>query len=355
MSLDPETWQKALLPLGSNIEDAIQNLDQSGLQIVLVVSEDRQLRGTVTDGDVRRALLRGLTLKSLVEEIMFRSPMVAPPDLGRDMVIQLMRANKFHQLPVVDANHRVLGLHVWDELFAPAKRENTMVIMAGGLGKRLRPFTEDCPKPMLRVAGKPMLEHIIDRARAAGFSHFVLSVHYLAHMVEEYFGDGDRWQVKIEYQREPQPLGTAGALGLLQPRPDRPILVTNGDVLTDVSYADVIDFHLQHGAAATMAVRQHEWQHPFGVVRTDGINIVSLEEKPIHRTYVNAGIYVLEPSALDLLQKDEACDMPTLFERLQKNGQPTIAYPMHEPWLDVGRPEDLRAANQLDKPTLHTV
>ncbi len=352
MSLENQSWTKALLPLGSSIQEAILNLDQSGLQIVLITAADGRLCGTVTDGDVRRALLRGLNLQGRVDDIMFRSPMVAPPEVGREMVLQLMRANKIHQLPVVDAEHRVVGLHVWDEIIAPSRRDNMMVIMAGGLGKRLRPFTEDCPKPMLPVAGKPMLEHIIDRARAEGFSRFVLSVHYLGHMVEEYFGNGERWQISIDYLREDSPLGTAGAISLLNPQPDLPFLVTNGDVLTDINYAEMLDFHMHHGALATMAVRQHEWQHPFGVVRTKGIEIVGFEEKPIHRTHVNAGIYVLDPEALNVLTKGEACDMPTLFERLQNQGKSTIAYPMHEPWLDVGRPDDLERARLTIKNNL---
>lgn len=344
MSQEQQSYFRALLPAGSSIQQAILNLDQSGLQIVLVVSPEGRLCGTVTDGDVRRALLRGLGLQSKVDEIMFRTPMVVPPELGHDMVLQLMKANKIHQLPVVDAEHHVVGLHVWDEILAPSRRDNIMVIMAGGLGKRLRPYTEDCPKPMLPVAGKPMLEHIIDRARAEGLSRFVLSIHYLGHMVEEYFGNGERWQVDIAYLREETPLGTAGAISLLDPRPQDAFLVTNGDVLTDINYAEMLDFHRHHGAMATMAVRQHEWQHPFGVVHTQGINIVGFEEKPVHCTHVNAGIYVLEPQALDALQRGESCDMPTLFERLQHQGKATIAYPMHEPWLDVGRPDDLERA-----------
>ena len=352
MSQENQSWTKTLLPLGSSIQDAILNLDQSGLQIVLITAADGRLCGTVTDGDVRRALLRGLSLQERADDIMFRSPMVAPPEVGREMVLQLMRANKIHQLPVVDAEHRVVGLHVWDEIIAPSRRDNMMVIMAGGLGKRLRPFTEDCPKPMLPVAGKPMLEHIIDRARAEGFSRFVLSVHYLGHMVEEYFGNGERWQISIDYLREDSPLGTAGAISLLDPQPDLPFLVTNGDVLTDINYAEMLDFHTHHGALATMAVRQHEWQHPFGVVRTKGIEIVGFEEKPIHRTHVNAGIYVLDPAALSVLSKGEPCDMPTLFERLQNQGKSTIAYPMHEPWLDVGRPDDLERARLTIKNNL---
>ena len=344
MSLDQQTWKQVLLPLGSNIQEAIRNLDRSALQIVLVCDHEQRLCGTITDGDVRRALLRGLDLQSKVEEIMFRTPLVAPPGMEREMLLQLMRANKIRQLPIVDAEGHIVGLHVWDEIITPSQRDNIMVIMAGGQGKRLRPFTEDCPKPMLPIAGKPMLEHIIDRARAEGFRRFVLSVNYLAHMVEDYFGTGEPWQIEIDYLREQMPLGTAGAISLLDPRPELPFVVTNGDVLTDIHYGDLLDFHCHHGAVATMAVRQHEWQHPFGVVRTEGLHIVGFEEKPLHRTHVNAGIYVLTPKALDAFNRGEACDMPTLFERLQASGRPTIAYPMHEPWLDVGRPDDLALA-----------
>jgi dTDP-glucose pyrophosphorylase len=346
MPQEQHSYFRALMPAGSTIQQAILNLDQSGLQIVLVVSPEGRLCGTVTDGDIRRALLRGLGLHRTVDEIMFGTPLVVPPELRHDMVLQLMKANKIRQLPVVDAEHHVVGLHVLDEILAPSRRDNIMVIMAGGLGKRLRPYTEDCPKPMLPVAGKPMLEHIIDRALAEGFSRFVLSIHYLGHMVEEYFGNGERWQVDITYLREETPLGTAGAISLLDPPPQEAFLVTNGDVLTDINYAELLDFHRLHGAMATMSVRQYEWQHPFGVVHTQGINIVGFEEKPVHCTHVNAGIYVLEPQALDALQRGESCDMPTLFERLQHQGKATIAYPMHEPWLDVGHPDDLENARK---------
>jgi NDP-sugar pyrophosphorylase family protein len=198
---------------------------------------------------------------------------------------------------------------------------------------------------MLPVNGKPMLEHIIERAKSEGFNHFVLAIHYLGHMIEDYFGDGSRWQVKIDYLREDSPLGTAGAMGLFDAPPESAFLVTNGDVLTDVRYADVLDFHRRHGATATMAVRLHEWLHPFGVVRISGVDIVGFEEKPISKTHINAGIYVLEPRSLNQLRRGEPCDMPTLFERLQSAAERTIVYPMHEPWLDVGRPEDYRQAN----------
>jgi dTDP-glucose pyrophosphorylase/CBS domain-containing protein len=344
-----EPWRKALLPADATLQEAIRNLDASGFQIGLVVSSDGILVGTLTDGDIRRGLLRGLDLSSSIDTIIQREPLIVPPQLGRDTALLLMQANKIHQLPVVDEDRRVVGLHLLDELMIPGKRPNLMVIMAGGQGTRLRPHTENCPKPLLPVGGKPMLEHIIERARAEGFQRFVLAIHYLGQVIEDYFGDGSRWQVQIDYLREESPLGTAGAIGLLNPRPETPLLVCNGDVLTDIRYGELLDFHCRHGAAATMAVRMHEWQHPFGVVRTKGVDIIGFEEKPIARSHINAGIYVLEPGVLDALSAGERCDMPTLFSRLQGRAARTIVYPMHEPWLDVGRPDDYDQANSVDK------
>jgi len=347
-----DPWRKALLPTDATLQRAIRNLDESSLQIALVVSPDGVLVGTLTDGDIRRGLLRGLDLDSSIDSIIYREPLVVPPQLGRDTVLQLMQANKIHQLPVVDEDRRVVGLHMWDELLVPSQRSNLMVIMAGGQGTRLRPHTENCPKPLLPVGRKPMLEHIIERARAEGFQHFVLAIHYLGRMIEEYFGDGSRWQVNIDYLREDSPLGTAGAIGLLNPRPEVPFVVSNGDVLTDIRYGELLDFHCRHGASATMAVRLHEWQHPFGVVRTKGVDIIGFEEKPIARSHINAGIYVLEPRALDALSAGEHCDMPTLFARLQESAARTIVYPMHEPWLDVGAPDDLERAQAKHSPAI---
>lgn len=336
-------WQKCLVPATATVQDVIRNLDASTLQIALVVAEDNVLLGTVTDGDVRRALLRGLDLGSAASEVMFRSPLVVPPEMGREMVIHLMRANRMHQIPVVDELHRVVGLHLLDDVLMPSARPNPVLIMAGGFGRRLRPFTDHCPKPMLPVGGKPMLQHIIERAAAEGFCEFYVSLHYLGQVIEEHFGDGRRWGVNIRYLHETVPLGTAGALANM-PQRDLPFIVTNGDVLTDIHYAEMLEFHLQQKAHATMAVRQHEWQNPFGVVRTQGLSIVGFEEKPVYRSHVNAGIYVLDPQVLEVLPPNEPCDMPTLFSRLAAQGRRTIAFPMHEPWMDVGRPEDLELA-----------
>jgi dTDP-glucose pyrophosphorylase len=343
-----ESWRKALLGKDATMKQAIRNLEESAAQIILVVAENDVLAGTLTDGDIRRGLLRGLDLNSSIDAIIHREALVVPPQMSRDMVLHLMQANVIHALPVVDDSRRVVGLHMLNELLTPAQRPNSMVIMAGGQGTRLRPHTENCPKPMLPIAGKPMLEHIIGRAKAEGFQHFILAIHYLGHMIEQHFGDGSRWDVKIDYLREESPLGTAGALSLLSPHPTMPFLVTNGDVLTDIRYGELLDFHCHHGASATMAVRLHEWQHPFGVVRIKGVDIVGFEEKPVARSHINAGVYVLEPNALDKLRVGEQCDMPMLFSRMQEHAERTIVYPMHEPWLDVGRPDDLERARTLN-------
>lgn len=339
-----EVWQRAMLPVGATIEQAIANLDQAAVKIVLVVNDSGVLEGTISDGDIRRSLLKGQDLGSPITNVIHRNPLVVSDGMTRETVMQLMVANKIQQIPVVDEQRRVVGLHLWDQITIPQARPNMMVIMAGGKGSRLRPHTENCPKPMLPIGDKPMLEHIIDRAKSQGFNHFMLAIHYLGNMVENYFGDGTKMNARIEYIREQSPLGTAGALGLLTPPPEAPFVVTNGDVLTDINYADLLDFHIRQQAAATMAVRIHEWQHPFGVVRTNGLDVVGFEEKPINRTHINAGIYVLSPVALNELNVNEHCDMPTLFERLQANRQRTVAYPMHEPWLDVGRPSDYETA-----------
>ena len=334
-----------MLP-NATIGQAIHNLNETSFRIVLVATEAGVIEGTLSDGDIRRGILKGLDLNSSITSIIRRKALVVPQEMKRDLVIQLMLANKIQQIPIVDDQHHIVGLHLWDEITVRPKRPNIMVIMAGGMGKRLLPYTEICPKPLLHVAGKPMLEHIIERAKLEGFNHFVMAIHYLGEMIESHFGDGKSLGVKIDYLREKIPLGTAGALSLLDPIPEAPFIVSNGDVITDIRYGELLDFHTRHGAASTMAVRVHEWQHPFGVVQTKGVEIVGFEEKPIARSHINAGIYALDPVALSFLTAHEHCDMPTLFERIQNKNQRTVAYPMHEPWLDVGRPDDLLAANK---------
>ena len=342
MNTTEEIWLQAILPENSTIGQAIRNLDQVGIKIVMVVDKGNKLIGTISDGDIRRGLLNGLDLNDPLDRLVNYNALVAPPEMARDMVMQLMVANKIQQIPVVDD---LVGLHLWDEMSTLPARANLMVIMAGGKGTRLMPHTQKCPKPMVLVADKPMLEHIIERGKLEGFNHFVLAIHHLGHLIEAHFGNGEWLGVKIDYLREQSPLGTAGALSLLNPRPDAPFVVTNGDVVTDIRYGELLDFHNRYQASATMAVRVHEWQHPFGVVKTQGVEVVGFEEKPVARSHINAGVYALSPEVLNELIAEAPCDMPMLFERLQAKAKRTVAYPMHEPWLDVGKPEDLLQAN----------
>lgn len=340
------SWKESLLNPTSTIRTAIENMDKTCLKIILCVGDSGKLLGTLTDGDIRRGLLKGMQMDAPIEQVIHKAPVVVPPNLSKSAVLQLMRANRMHQLPIVDEDRIVVGLHLWEELVSPSQKDNFIVIMAGGKGTRLRPHTENCPKPMLEVRGKPMLEHIILSAKSDGFKNFIISIHYYGHMIEEYFGDGSKLDVNISYIKEDEPLGTAGALSLINGSIEKPFVVTNGDVLSDIRFSEMVDFHSRNEAKATMAVRLHEWQNPFGVVKTNGVEIVGFEEKPISKSHINAGVYVLEPESLTVLEKGKNCDMPTLFMRLKNEQKKTIVYPMHEPWLDVGRPDDLdRARN----------
>ncbi len=346
ISTTEEIWRQAIIPESSTIGHAIRNLEQVAIKIVLVVDKASKLIGTISDGDIRRGLLKGLDLNSPIANIIHHNALVVPPEMAREMVMKLMAANKIQQIPVVDGQQQLVGLHLWDGITTLPARANLMVIMAGGKGTRLMPHTQNLPKPMVLVAGKPMLEHIIERGKLEGFNHFVLAIHHLGHIIEAHFGNGERLGIKIDYLHEQSPLGTAGALGLLNPKPDSPFVVANGDVITDIRYGELLDFHNRNQASATMAVRIHEWQHPFGVVQMQGVEIIGFEEKPVARSHINAGVYVLSPEILNELIAETPCDMPMLFERLQAKSKRTVAYPMHEPWLDVGRPIDLAEARE---------
>jgi len=342
-------WHQAIIQENSNIGDAIRNLDQFGIKIVLVVAKSNKLIGTIVDGDIRRGLLKGLNLNSSIASIVNHNPLVVEPEMSKNMVTQLMSSNKVQQIPIVDKQKKILGLYLWDKMNECFTRSNLMIIMAGGKGTRLLPHTQTCPKPMVLVAGKPILEHIIERAKLDGFNNFVLAINHLGHLIESHFGNGERLGVKIDYLHEESPLGTAGALSLLNSRVDAPFVVTNGDIITDIDYGNLLDFHNRNQASATMAVRVHEWQNPFGVVRMEGIEIIGFEEKPIAYSHINAGIYALSAEALGELMLGMHCDMPTLFKRLKGKDKRIVAYPMHEPWLDVGRPDDLKIAAKAIK------
>lgn len=339
-------WKETLIEPQKSIREAIKIIDEAALQICLVVDKQGKLLGTVTDGDVRRALLKNLLLDEDVTQIMTRKTTVANRNLSKQKLLAMMKKAKVHQIPLVDDDGRVVGIETLDGLLQPSMRPNWVVLMAGGTGARLRPLTETCPKPMLRVGQKPLLETTLEALIESGFCNFFLSVNYKAEMIKGHFGDGAQWGVPIRYIQETKKMGTAGALSLLPERPVEPILVINGDILTKVNYHQLLDFHSQQGAKATMCVYPYEFKVPFGVVKTtDEHDFHDIEEKPMHRSLINAGIYVLDPESLDLIPKNSVADMPSLFKRVARAGLKTAVFPIREYWLDIGHHEDLERAN----------
>ena len=329
----------------SQIVDAIQALNKSANKIVLVVDSVGVLKGTITDGDIRRGLITGMGMASPIGPIIHTGAVTVLENYQEDTVLQLMIDRKIEQIPVLNSQGMPIDLLVWNEISRGQILLNKVFIMAGGRGQRLLPLTENCPKPMLLLSGKPILEHIILKAKKEGFRDFTISVHYLAEVISAYFGDGSHLGVKINYVEEEKPLGTAGSLSLLTPIPEEPIIVINGDILSENSLKHLLDFHLEKKSFATMAVGEYAWENPYGVVEIDNNRIKSYIEKPTLISKINAGIYVLQPDAIKYLTTGEHCNMPDFFLKLMSVNQNVLACPVREQWLDLGNHSDLKKAS----------
>lgn len=336
---------KILIAPGQSIRDALLKIDAAGAQIALVTDEERRLLGTVSDGDIRRGLLKGLSLSDAVEKCMCRNPQTARSGDCPDSVLATMRREKLHQMPILDADRRVVGMEVLDDYLLPTARENWVVLMAGGLGSRLGELTKATPKPMLQIGDKPLLETILRNFVDQGFRNFYLSVNYMAEVIEAHFGNGERFGAQIRYVREAKRMGTAGSLSLLPELPVEPLIVANGDLLANIDYAHMLDVHVDSGTAGTMGVSEYEFQIPYGVVREENGYISHIEEKPVHKSLISAGVYVLSPVALAYVPKDTFFDMPSLFEALIASGLKAATYKVHGYWLDIGRIPDYQKAN----------
>ena len=340
---------KILIPATASILDAVKAIDRGAMQIALVVDSERRLLGTVTDGDIRRGLLRGISLASPVTEIMASNPATVRSEDGRDQALRLMQRLSIHQVPLLDQEGRVLGIERIDDYVGAQSRRNWIVLMAGGRGVRLRPLTDAVPKPMLPVGGRPLLESIIRNIKDQGYRRFFISVNHRREVVQNHFGDGSSLGVNIEYLVEREALGTAGALSLLPERPSFPMIVMNADLLTAVGFDHLLQFHADQGAEATMCAREFISQVPYGVIRFDGPRLTEIEEKPTQHHFVNAGIYALSPSVLDLIDKDRPLDMPNLFSALIESKRHAAVFPIREYWMDIGQTEDLqRARDEFD-------
>ena len=323
-----------------SLRRAMELININASQICFVVDEDGRLAGSVSDGDIRRALLAGAGMQTEISTFMNRSPHFLNEKLSVDEVVKKMKLWSVKHIPVVDNNKRLVDVEIFDLIAGIMTRENRVVVMAGGKGMRLRPLTEKTPKPMLPIAGVPILERIIGRFRDSGFKKFTLCVNYLGDQIIEYFGDGKSLGVNIEYIVETAPMGTCGSLAKLKNKISEPFFVINGDILTSANFSEILDFHTYHKSDATMCLREFVVDISYGTVQYSGSDIMSISEKPREIFNINTGIYVLSPETLALISNDEYKDMPDFFNNLKAKNKSTKAFILKDFWLDIGRIED---------------
>jgi dTDP-glucose pyrophosphorylase len=336
----------AFISSDSTIRKAMACIDRNAHGIALVIDKEQRLLGTITDGDIRRAILDHLDIDVTVSELLKRrsctpypTPITASLGTARPELLQLMTKNAVRQIPLLDEDGRVAGLVTWDELLPGEVLALQAVIMAGGEGTRLRPLTDDKPKPLLPIGDRPTMELIVGQLRKAGIRRVNVTTHYKGEQIAEHFGDGSNFGVEIRYVTEDRPLGTAGGLGLME-KPEEPLLVVNGDIVTQVDFRAMYAFHKEHNADLTLAVREYDLGIPYGVIESDGPHVTRLSEKPVHRFFVNAGIYLLEPAVCRYIPRGEPFDMTDLIQLLLEEGRPVVSFPIIEYWLDIGRPSD---------------
>ena len=337
--------QKIKLTVDSTIKEALQIIDLGAVKFAIVVDADDKLIGTLTDGDIRRAILNGKTLEERIETVYFKEPIVVNVNNTKEEIINLCTSKNIYQIPVIDNEKRVISISLLDELLKPEVHPNKVVLMVGGLGTRLIPLTNNTPKPMLHVGGKPILQTIVEKFVSYGFVNIVMCVGYMSNIIQDFFEDGSRFGANIEYILEEKRMGTAGALSLLETKPSEPFFVMNGDLLTNVNFEHLLEFHMANNSMATMCVREYDFQVPYGVVNVEHGKILSIEEKPIQKFFVSAGIYMLDSQCIRMIPEKEFYDMPTLFEKLIEMNENTVSFPLREYWLDIGRIEEYEKAN----------
>lgn len=346
-----DLWKNILIDQKTIILEALKVITAGTAQIALVIDHNLRLIGTVTDGDIRTGILAGTKLEEPVEKVMNKEPIKAIESISdRETLLSLMLGHHIRQLPIVNKKGQVVGLRTLDELLQVKKRENLVVIMSGGAGKRLQPLTNDLPKPMLAVGGKPLLEVNLEKLKAQGFNRFCLTVGYKAEIIKDYFQDGSKWGVFIQYIDEEKPLGTAGALGFLENQESQPFIVMNGDLLTMTRFDNLLDFHVNNKADCTLCIREFDYQLPYGVVEIENQKVIAIKEKPSYRYLVNAGMYVLEPSLVALIAKNQPMQMPYFLEKIISLGYCMKIFPLMEYWSDIGQLTDYeKACREFDK------
>jgi len=337
--------KKVLLNPTSTIKEALKVINDGAMQIALVVDVEDKLLGILTDGDIRRAFLNDFELSDAIEDIIYKTPTVCKISDTKEKILEIAISKKLYQIPIVDDDGRLVGVEEVDELLKLNQKSNKVVLMVGGLGTRLRPLTDNIPKPMLKVGNKPILETIIANFKKYGFVNIILCVSYKSEVIIDYFKDGSEFGVNIEYVHEDKRMGTAGALSLIRDKLNESFFVMNGDLLTNINFERMMEYHLSNKSIATMGVREYDFQVPYGVVNVDGKDILSIEEKPVHKFFVSSGVYVLNSKSLAFVPEDEFYDMPTLFEKVIEKKLKSVSFPIYEYWLDIGRIEEYEKAN----------
>lgn len=330
--------------INSTIKETLKIIDSGAIRIAVVVDDDKKVLGTISDGDIRRGLLNGKSLDSKIEDLYYSSPVIANINDSRELIIQKAITKQVYQIPIIDNSGKLVDIEDLATLIKVTTKRNRVILMAGGLGTRLHPLTKNTPKPLLKVGNKPILETIIKNFAKHGFINITISVNYKADMIKEYFKDGSQFGVNINYIEEEKRLGTAGALSLIKDTPKEPFFVMNADLLTDVNFSHLLDYHIYENSMATMCVREYDFQVPYGVIEIENSNIISIKEKPVNKFFVNAGIYVLSPKIFEYIPSNEFYDMPTLFQDLIDNKNRAASFPIHEYWLDIGRMSDFEQA-----------
>jgi dTDP-glucose pyrophosphorylase/sulfur carrier protein ThiS len=336
-----KNWKQVLIGENSSVRDAINSLNASGARIVIVCNKDLVLKGTISDGDIRRAILNSVNLDETVKSILNIKCIAVNIDYSFNKVINLFANHKIEHIPIIDSARKLNGVYVLKSIYTPETLTNTMLVMAGGKGQRLYPETKLIPKPMVKINGIPMLEIILMRARSFGIRNFIISVHHLSDIIMDYFKDGQSLGVNISYIVEKEPLGTAGSLSLVNSNTEDPIIVSNADVLSDIDYSALMKFHIENNAKITVATKPYEWQNPFGVLQTEASKVTKYEEKPILRMNINAGVYVFNPKILKEIPIGIEINMNTYLNSMINKKVDVFAYPIHERWIDIGRPDEL--------------
>ncbi|HEF7931706.1 nucleotidyltransferase family protein [Campylobacter jejuni] len=335
------------IKIDDSIMKALELLGTNHFKLLIVENLNQEFIGIVTDSDIRKGLLQGMSINDPIEKITQKNPIVAKHSASKEELLKLSIKYNISEIPIVNDDYKVIRVERLMQDILLSKKDNKIIIMVGGLGVRLKPLTDNTPKPMLKIGNKPILEIILEKFKHQGYSNFIFCVNYKADVIENYFKDGSKFNVRISYIKENQRLGTAGALSLLEDIGDLPFLVTNGDIVTDIDYSQIFKQHILLESDATMCVKQYEYKIPYGVIKVKDNAILSIREKPTYNFFVNSGIYILSPEILHEIPKNKFYDMPQLFKVLIKKKYKVSSYNVEETWIDIGMHQELKKVNDV--------